>query len=354
MFNELAGFAVVVVVDGAAAVVIVAAELGGQFEGVANAGQHDVLTVGRDGALQFDAAVGIDGVDLVGGKLEVVGREVALVYVEAVGAFGGAVAVAVGLARTLGGLALHGEGELHGAVLLGYECVAEGFVLQVVESVLEPCVGIAYASVVVGGCAPEVGLNGKALLQHGLAVQVQVVYPSRVLVEHHAEVGSRKGERGVDVVLVYLSATVGLQDAVYGGEGVGLYHHLLACHGISCLQHGLSLLQAEVDVEYHLALDVCGQGIVLQMHAHLLLRGYLQCVASVGQGAVAVAQRPGQLHVVECLEEVLVVHLDDTLLEVYGLCPDVLVVVTYLVACGWGTRSGLMIPLQLKLWSLAG
>ena len=71
-FDELTCLAVIVVVDGTATVVVVLAEGGGQFHGVAQTRQQDVGTVGRNRALEFDASVGIDGIDLVRCELQVI------------------------------------------------------------------------------------------------------------------------------------------------------------------------------------------------------------------------------------------------------------------------------------------
>ena len=71
-FDELTCLAVIVVVDRTATVVVVLAEGGGQFHGVAQAWQQDVGTVGRNRALEFDASVGIDGIDLVRCELQVI------------------------------------------------------------------------------------------------------------------------------------------------------------------------------------------------------------------------------------------------------------------------------------------
>ena len=215
--DKLAGFAVGIVVDRAAAVVAELVVLLGQFHRIAYAGQHHIGAVGRDGALQLYRAIGIDGVHLVGGELEVVGTKGVLALVKSVDRLRAAVAVGVYLLAALAALALDGEADLcHTVLALDNGGFAHYLVLQVVKAVFEPRVVIANAGIVVGGGTEGVELGTVAVGNNLLSVVGKVA-------------DGACAEVDVDVVVVALDADL---LAAYCDIGSALGGHAL--NAISC------------------------------------------------------------------------------------------------------------------------
>ena len=192
-FDELRSLAVVVVIDRAAAVICEVVEILGQLHGIADAGEVCTGLVGRNRALQFDRAVGINRPNLIGGKLKVVfAKGSVLVFLKRVSALRFAVAVGVVHLCGVRSLAFHGEGKLHRAVLALAVRTGHGLVVQVVEAVARPL--IHRPVVIVGGGAESVEFRTLAAFNHRLVAVSEVADGAFCLGERHAEAFARHGD----------------------------------------------------------------------------------------------------------------------------------------------------------------
>ena len=183
-FDELSRFAVAVVVHRAAAVVGKAVQFLRQLHGITDARELYARLVRGDVALQLDTAVGIDGVDLIGGEFEIIGAErLRLVVHNLVNLVLIAVSVRVIVASAVGSLAFDGEAEAQRAVFQKLLRESGGFVLEIVQTELRPA--IIHPDVVVGTGAEGVELGAKSGLDDRLSAVVEGVEATGELVEGH-------------------------------------------------------------------------------------------------------------------------------------------------------------------------
>ena len=106
------------------------------------------------------------------------------------------------------------------------------------------------------------------------------------------------------------------------------YHEVLG-------EQGLSLLEVELHVEEVLLAVLYGVLKAFECNHLLALSRHTQLVnLTVSHCLTLLEECPCEVVVAEVGEEVLVVYLYLTLLEVLGSCPDVLVVVAYLISVG--------------------
>ena len=134
--------------------------------------------------MQLDTAVGIDGVDLIGGEFEIIGAErLRLVVHNLVDRLGIAVTVGVIVTSAVGSLAFHGEAESQCAVFRELLCERGGFVLEIVQTELGPA--IVHPVVVVGTGAEGVELGAKSGFDDRLSAIVEGVEATGELVEGH-------------------------------------------------------------------------------------------------------------------------------------------------------------------------
>ena len=236
-FDEGARLAVVVVVDRSTAVVVEVFESLGQFHRVAEAAQVGRGLVASDGALEFNASIGIDGPYLVGRKLEVVGSEgVAGVVLRVVHRVLVAVRVAIAVAGAVGSLAFHGEGQLDDACL-GVGSLAGGYdaVLEVVEAVFEP--RAVAPVVVVGRCAEGVEARSVTFGDDGETSVFQTAEATRLGVKLGCEVLAADHL----ILAVFLLLQCALLSFGHCGQARGfldeelLFHLYVALFGPRCL-----------------------------------------------------------------------------------------------------------------------
>ena len=121
------------------------------------------------------------------------------------------------------------------------------------ELVLQIC-----SVVVVGGCTPEVGSHGEAILQHGLAIDIHIVEFTRPAVHRDGEATCTEGVAGIHLVQFYRSLRICcLAESLGGcGETVAVEHKLLGGHSPAGLEQGFVLLQDKVHVECQLGIPV--------------------------------------------------------------------------------------------------
>ena len=189
--------------------------------------------------------------------------------------------------------------------------------------------------VVVGRRTPEIGSDGIALFQHRFPVHVEVVNPTVPMVESDRSVSCRQCDPCHLFFFFHFPGVIfagsDSQYAFHRGESIRIHHELFACHGIAGIEHRFGLLQHEVEVQHHFALHVRRQAVTIQFHHTFLLCGNVERIPPVGQYFSFRLQRPLQFHVVERLEEVLIVNFHLAGLQILGRSPDVLVVVTHFV-----------------------
>ena len=190
--------------------------------------------------------------------------------------------------------------------------------------------------VVVGRSAPELGRQALTVHEHRLAVNVKIVYPARAFAYRHR--GTASGQLDVAYCLFLLECgsqffTIHFTLFTYLRERIGLRHKLLAGHHLPLVDERLRLAAAELKVHQNLIvrmmrLDMCQHLLQLLVgNEFLLLRSYAADI----NGAAVLLHLPHQLHVVQRLEEVLVIHLDASILQSLVRNPNALVVVAHLV-----------------------
>ena len=263
--------------------------------------------------------------------------------------------LAVGAQRVghieLGGHARHIVG---GAYLPG---VSHSLVLKVLERHLRvfprgKLVLKACSVVVVRRCPPEFGLKRIALAECRHAVDVEIVYPARSLVEGDGGGTGLHREAGQHLVLLdLLVGGLGFLVArslghghylLEGGELVGAELQLLACHGVARVEQRLYGLELVVHVEHHLTSvgGLLGIAVAAEADDTALLRIHVERLDCALLEHLALAyQFPVEAHIAQVLEEILVVHLHFALLKVDGSGPDALHEVAVLV----GLRIGLAV-----------
>ena len=284
LLYELAGLAVVVVVDRTTAIVCKAVVLCRNANLVTQTCQYYGGVIGCDGCLKFNRTVGIDCPDLVGGELEVVGTEGTVgVLLQGVDT---AIVTSVLALQTcrVGSLGNNGEGDLHVAVLLLNDLCILGTVLQVVQTVGKP--GLV-APVVVAHEGTECIQAGAIAGNDNALIAVNQLVDSTLLhVELNLEAFTLDG----------LECLVG----IVGNNGLaGLVGNLAdsrccyrgTCHEQLLLELGIALLcprhilaKEELYLHEHLVLGIQGSEVVGQS-VNCLLAG-LECHAGTLYGLV--------------------------------------------------------------------
>ena len=103
-------------------------------------------------------------------------------------------------------------------------------------------------------------------------------------------------------------------------------------HGLVGAHQRLGGLQLKLDVEHHLAI---GRHLVGQRELHGLLRRCIDFIHTTGLHRLAVSDEgPRHVVVAQVAEEIFVAHANLALLQVDGLSPDVLILVSHLVSVG--------------------
>ena len=186
---ELSGLTVGIVIYRSASVVFKVLQCCRQFHYISYARQYHVCLVGRDSALKFYASVRIDGVNLCGEELEVVFAQLLHAFFKCICLFWSTVAVAVVLVASFFALAFYGEAYLQSTIAFRCQDVRFAYytVLQVVQTILEPCFRISYTSVVIGRRTEGIELRSVAVGYDALCSVCQFADSSCKFIELHAE-----------------------------------------------------------------------------------------------------------------------------------------------------------------------
>ena len=172
------------------------------------------------------------------------------------------------------------------------------------------------------------------LLHHRSVVDVDILDPAVPAVPCHGEVATLEDEACQMHVLAY-GSTFSSYDRLNSRIGILGELELLVSHHEVLGEQGLSLLEVELHVEEVLLAVLYGVLEALEGNHLLALSRHTQLVyLTVSHSLTLLEECPCEVVVAEVGEEVLVVHLYLTLLEVLGSCPDVLVVVAYLISVG--------------------
>ena len=172
------------------------------------------------------------------------------------------------------------------------------------------------------------------LLHHRSVINVDILDPAVPTVPCHGEVATLEDEAGQMHVLAYGSA-LGSYDRLNSRIGILGELELLVSYHEVLGEQGLSLLEVELHVEEVLLAVLHGVLEALECNHLLALGRYSKLVyLTVSHSLTLFEECPCEVVVAEVGEEVLVVHLYLTLLEVLGSCPDVLVVVAHLISVG--------------------
>ena len=335
--DKLAGFAVVIVVHRSTTVVIILVQLAWQYHRVTDARQDYLRTVGSDGALHFDGTVLVDGVNLTGSELQISICQGALVLLEIVARLWVTVTVAIVHVAAFLALALHGEVELVGSILLVRSAgPALHHVLQVIESVLEPCVVVTDSGIVIRRRTVSIQLRTIAILDDYLVAVLQAVDGSGVQVESHLEVFARDAgtfSSLIQLIFHRLSSLGNCSDRRCGNIST-LHSQLLFHLHIPLLGPRHVLAQKELDGHEVLAVSIQTCIIVWQGVDSLLARthdvlGSLQWLILFHADSVLI-ERPYYLIVLQRLEVVLVEDFNLSLLHVDCLNAHILVNLLYL------------------------
>ena len=191
------------------------------------------------------------------------------------------------------------------------------------------------AEVVVGGCTPEVGHQAIALLEHGLAIDVDVVNEARPAVPRNRQSASVHNQAGIVLHHLVRSAFCLSQNALDGGIGIVRQGKLLMGHQLVFLHQRLRLFQTEFDRKQVLLAVVGWRLEALQADDLPALCRHHQLVhPALGKGFAVGQHRPSHVVIAQVAEEVLVIDLHLSLGKVLGRGMDVLVAVLHLVGRG--------------------
>ena len=270
LFYELSRFAVAVVVHRAAAVVGKVVQFLRQLHGVTDARELYARLVRGDVALELDTAVGIDGVDLIGGEFEIIGAErLRLVVHNLVDRLGIAVTVGVVVTSAVGSLTFDGEAEAQRAVFRELLRESGGFVLEIVQTELGPA--IVHPVVVVGTGAEGVELGAESGFDDRLSAVVEGVESTGELVEGH-----------------FVALSAHLHEIAF---------HLRLCHAAllrgSDRRSGRSFAHGELFFHLHVAL--VGPRLLFgeqELNLHEILLRWVETIVAVVEGVVLSFARP--------------------------------------------------------------
>ena len=242
LLDERTSEAVIIVILRTATIVGEAVVFRRQFKGIAYAGQHHVALVRRYGAAEFDRAVGIDGIDFVRHKLEVVGTKCGCIIHELVSAARTATQLCAA-----GCLTRYGEGNDDLTVLALEHLGIGGFVLQVMQTFLCPCV--PRPVVVVHYCTESIEFRSAAGFDDSVAAVRQCANRAIGFTELNFETLTAYSNdiTGFNssnlVVLRLLHFECGQQGIVLQEELFFHLHIALLCPRLVCLEQELHLYE---------------------------------------------------------------------------------------------------------------
>ena len=131
------------------------------------------------------------------------------------------------------------------------------------------------------------------------------------------------------------SVTLGSHDSLHGGVHVFSELQLLVSHHPLLLEQRLIALETELYVEHILLAILYRIAEALECHHLLALRRYIEFVhLTIGNLLTLFEECPHEVVVAEVSEEVLIVHLYLSLLQVFCGSPYILVVVAHLIRVG--------------------
>ena len=170
------------------------------------------------------------------------------------------------------------------------------------------------------------------LLHHRSIVHVDILDPTIPTVPCYGEVTTLEDEACQVYVLAHCIALSSC-DSLYSGVCILSELELLVSDHPILLEQSLSLLETELYIEHILLAISSGELEALESKYLLTLSRYVDIVnTAISHSLTLFKHCPYEVVVSEISEEILVAHLDKTLLQILGCSPNLLIVVAYLIS----------------------